>query len=540
MEVTECTKIVLEKIQNFEPENATKIIGYLLLNSTHQKIMEYALGNDQQILSLISEAKTFLSSSPKPIVLSPQPDQPPQYLCPRAISRSFSSPSSFRVPAPYLAPHSPNDPLLYNDVSRFLQNHAELASLEEHLHAINPMGLDFSSNYVYPDSHLGVGLGLRACLRSPTGLPEFSNKTCHYFNRGYCRLGNTCKYLHELPSPDGFTQIYGLNPNEFVNDDYILSPGSLQELEVEISQLLKARSGMPVSIASLPSMYLEKYGKPLQADGYLTESQRHGKAGFSLTRLLARLNCIQLIDKPHGQHSVVLVEDAPKYEYRNERNDSGAALPSSHQIYLTFPAESSFTDDDVLNYFMKFGPVRDVRIPRQEKRMFGFVSFEYPETVRTILTMGHPHHICGSRVLVKPYKEKTRIYDRKYNDRTEFLMNYPPRFFEMEPEPPTIQNSNLLKTQLMEEHEHVLELERSRLLGLNLTPRRLPPRSFFSYRVEHSKTPTNCAIQNNGSTSDDKLQQVAKSFSDQDSGNIELPDNPFASPPIGNNLYTVV
>ena len=60
----------------------------------------------------------------------------------------------------------------------------------------------------------------------------------------------------------------------------------------------------------------------------------------------------------------------------------------------------------------QFGPVRDVRIPRQEKRMFGFVSFHYPETVRTILSKGHPHHICGSRVLVKPYKEKTRIYDR--------------------------------------------------------------------------------------------------------------------------------
>jgi len=44
-------------------------------------------------------------------------------------------------------------------------------------------------------------------------------------------------------------------------------------------------------------MYLEKYGKTLQAEGYLTESQRHGKAGFSLTKLLARLNSIRLIDR---------------------------------------------------------------------------------------------------------------------------------------------------------------------------------------------------------------------------------------------------
>ena len=53
-----------------------------------------------------------------------------------------------------------------------------------------------------------------------------------------------------------------------------------------------------------------------------------------------------------------------------------------------------------------YGPVQDVRIPHQQKRMFGFVTFIYPDTVRTILTEGNPHYICGARVLVKPYKEK--------------------------------------------------------------------------------------------------------------------------------------
>lgn len=547
MEVSECTKIVLEKIQNIEPDNATKIIGYLLLNYTHQEIMEYAFGTEQHIIQLINEAKAYLSSSPKPIIPGPmQPEQSPQYL-PQTISRPFSSPSSFRVPAPYMAPQSPNDllPSSYNDFSRILHSRAELAGLEEQLHAINPLSLDYPGNYVYPDGQIGGGLGLRSGLRSPTGLPEFPNKACHYFYKGYCRHGNYCKYFHGQAAPEGLSQLYGLNPNDLINDDLLFSPGSLEQLEVEISELLKARKGMPVSIASLPSMYLEKYGKTLQADGYLTESQRHGKAGYSLTRLLARLTSIRLIDRPHGQHAVVLTEDAPKYEYRNERNDSGAALSSSHQIYLTFPAESSFTDEDVLNYFKQFGPVRDVRIPRQEKRMFGFVSFHYPETVRTILAKGHPHHICGSRVLVKPYKEKTRMYDRKYTDRAEFPMFYP-QYLEMEPEPPTIQRAyetSLLKRQLMEEQEHALELERSRLVGLNLTPRRLPPHSFFNYGMDDLKTPTDhlnsLSVQSNGTASDDKPQPTAKSIGEQDS-HIELPDSPFASPRIGNNLYTVV
>ena len=56
--------------------------------------------------------------------------------------------------------------------------------------------------------------------------------------------------------------------------------------------------------------------------------------------------------------------------------------------------------------------MQDVRIPYQQKRMFGFVTFVYPETVRLILSKGNPHFICDSRVLVKPYKEKGKIPDK--------------------------------------------------------------------------------------------------------------------------------
>lgn len=59
-----------------------------------------------------------------------------------------------------------------------------------------------------------------------------------------------------------------------------------------------------------------------------------------------------------------------------------------------------------------YGPVQDVRIPYQQKRMFGFVTFLYPETVKLILSKGNPHFVCDSRVLVKPYKEKGKIPDK--------------------------------------------------------------------------------------------------------------------------------
>lgn len=53
-----------------------------------------------------------------------------------------------------------------------------------------------------------------------------------------------------------------------------------------------------------------------------------------------------------------------------------------------------------------------MRIPFQQKRMFGFVTFVYPETVKLILAVGNPHSVCDSRVLVKPYKEKIKNPDK--------------------------------------------------------------------------------------------------------------------------------
>ncbi|KAI3695749.1 hypothetical protein L1987_78749 [Smallanthus sonchifolius] len=85
---------------------------------------------------------------------------------------------------------------------------------------------------------------------------------------------------------------------------------------------------------------------------------------------------------------------------------------SSRQIHLTFPADSTFKEVDVSSYFSIFGSVQDVRIPYQQKRMFGFVTFVLPETEKAILAKGNPHFVCDSRVLVKPYKENGKIPDK--------------------------------------------------------------------------------------------------------------------------------
>lgn len=49
---------------------------------------------------------------------------------------------------------------------------------------------------------------------------------------------------------------------------------------------------------------------------------------------------------------MILAEDVPKYlEYAADRSEPGGIVAGSRQIYLTFPAESTFTEQDVSNYF---------------------------------------------------------------------------------------------------------------------------------------------------------------------------------------------
>ncbi|XP_008800633.1 zinc finger CCCH domain-containing protein 18-like isoform X2 [Phoenix dactylifera] len=572
MDFSELTKIISRRVQKLEPDNAVKIMGCILLKEPgEQEMLQLAIGHENILVSKINDAKAMLSMLSPNNFTSAQmlsiPDNSHQFGSHRPSgSRPFSSPASFHVPAPYwdpqLAPdqHTPLQsldfgPRLYTDSvgdDYSLRNQPQFLGIDEQLDNLNPMG-----SYYYPDAALAGEMTSRTSRRSQS-LSELPMKTCHYYVKGFCKHGVNCRYSHGLSFPDGYLQAFSPGMIELPNEDHAFTPGSLENLEMEIIELLRSRRGSPVSIASLPMLYYEKYGRNLQAEGYLTESQRHGKAGFSLTKLLARLKySIRLIDRPHGQHSVILAEDAHRYmECRNERSDLGSAVASSHQIYLTFPADSTFTEQDVVHYFRQYGPVRDVRIPSQDRRMFGFVSFHYAQTVQDILMKRNPHFICNSRVLVKPYREKSRIIDRTCMEKLKPAMYYPSQYSDVEPELHAISresdSSRMFKSKLIEQ-EKISELERRRLSELNLASKPLSQQPYPSYDMEEFKVTEDgnefplidhfsytLDSLNNGSTSDDKARQSSNSYSDQESGQIELPESPFASPPIENSISAVI
>ncbi|XP_040986598.1 zinc finger CCCH domain-containing protein 18-like isoform X6 [Juglans microcarpa x Juglans regia] len=561
MDFSEYTRIVFNKIKKLEPENATKIIGYLLLQDRgDHEMVRLALGPDNLIHEMIYKAKAELyqlatKSTPSPISPLKSPVFSPFS---HVSSRPYSSATEFGASSPRWDPQLTSkygsDFILRgcSDSTAEFQNQTHFLGLEDPIDPANCGLSGFSNDYFYPDAAVG-NLSVRASRRF-SSLPEVPVKTCHYFNKGFCKHGSSCRYFHGQVIPESLSQMYG---NDAVNEDQFFSPRSLEKLELEIVEILKSRRGNPVSIASLPMIYYEKFGKVLQAEGYLTESQRHGKAGYSLTKLLARLkNSIQLIDRPHGQHAVILAEDAAKYmENRNEKSDPGPIVSGSRQIYLTFPAESTFTEEDVSTYFSTFGPVEDVRIPCQQKRMFGFVTFISADTVKIILAKGNPHFVCGARVLVKPYREKSKLNDRRFPERIEPQLCYSPNYVDMESElhamPRGCETSRLLRRQLMEEQEQALELERMRLAELQLARKSTISQPYFGYMdgLKVSDDPLNLPsaerfnylldVLSNGSASDDGKPRHTDTHTDQESQSINLPESPFASP-IASSISTVI
>ncbi|XP_006346254.1 zinc finger CCCH domain-containing protein 18-like isoform X1 [Solanum tuberosum] len=521
MDPSEAKKRVYEKVMKFEPEKvAREIIGYIFLQDyPEQEMIRLALGPDTLIRNVIQEAKDTFDVNSTPVFRSPSMTAV-NIVDPALRFANFSS--SYPVSAPRCKPqlsdeHSYLAEILYSSNEPPQQFHP----LEEKMYFEN---LNYPSDYCYPEAPL-----IRRYRNSPSSF-KFP-KPCHYFNKGFCRNGDSCRYFHG-PFPESYPLTINPNLCENGDEDEVLSPGSLEKLELEITELLKEKNGNPVSIASLPMMYYGKYGRTLQAEGYLTESQRNGKAGYNLTKLLARLKFVHLIERPHGQHSVVLAQDAAKYmDPHGVRSDPGPIVSDSRQIYLTFPAESTFTEEDVSAYFDTFGPVQDVRMPCQQKRMFGFVTFFSTDTVKMVLSTGNPHYVCGARVLVKPYREKSKLSERKHQERLEssIFYHFDSRLQEK------FKSPRMLRKHLME--EQFLEHEARRLAQLQLSQKRMatlpyfvPPMDEFNIsQPEHSSHLLD--VRNNGSPDEDNSKNSDEShYADDDSNQrINLPDSPFAS-----------
>ncbi|ONM29877.1 receptor like protein 7 [Zea mays] len=292
----------------------------------------------------------------------------------------------------------------------------------------------------------------------------FGWKPCLYYASGFCKNGGSCRFVHG-----------GLS------DDAVALAGTKMEAAADQQQqcqdFLIRSKGQRLGPAVFPySPTGSLPGSPSAASKCLSfllqQRQQHDRAAAAASLMLGG------------------GDEAHKFMARPrlDRADFASLMnPSSRQIYLTFPADSTFREEDVSNYFSIYGPVHDVRIPYQQKRMFGFVTFVYPETVKLILAKGNPHFICDTRVLVKPYKEKGKVPDKYRKQQQGDFSGYTTPTGGLDARDPfdlhqlgarMLQHSNsanelLLRRKLEEQQQaaelqHAIELQSRRLMGLQL------------------------------------------------------------------------
>ncbi|XP_074582831.1 zinc finger CCCH domain-containing protein 53-like [Curcuma longa] len=534
MDVYEATRVVLARIQSLDAENAAKIMGYILIQEQGDKEMiRLAFGPDVLLQSVVLKARNDLGLPGSPLAASAPPTPSPFSLLARQNSSRFSSlggvssPTSFASPSGFLgsgrgldelqgteeilSPNGAGKPLVeefqLQDQLSFLSDAAACPN-PEHPLPIGPKSTGDGGDLFYPDvlcrSPSGVGddvfypdvLGRSPSsgsdsslfpyrfgwgtngnhhrrswsaadllLRSDAVAGGFGWKPCLYFAKGYCKDGPECRFLH------GDETIAAAE-----HQRQVLLLRSMSQRIGRASQL--TASAFPYSpLGSLPSS--------------------PSSTSKSLDFLLQQQN-----DNQRAAAAAALLRS------RMERSDiAGMTNPGSRQIYLTFPADSTFTEEDVSNYFSIYGPVQDVRIPYQQKRMFGFVTFIYPETVKVILAKGNPHFVCDARVLVKPYKEKGKVLDKcrkqQQNERGEFSGCTTPTGLESRGDPYDLQplgarmlynnSSQELLRRKLEEQQQALELQRAielqarRLMNLQLLD--LKNRSLFSSAAPASINP---------------------------------------------------
>ncbi|XVE59965.1 hypothetical protein DITRI_Ditri05aG0088600 [Diplodiscus trichospermus] len=449
MDSYEATRIVFSKIQNLDPENASKIMGYLLIQDHGEKEMiRLAFGPEALIHCLILKAKTHLglSSSHPPTPSTPSPSRfssrpsplciPSSRLTTTNTTNGFeitnaSSPSANTWPSLSHCSISPNSnsslsfASIVNGTSNVANGSGSFPSIASCGNTCNDS--EFFDDYQFQnhlsflndskpedlfDPRLDLAMSPTGYADSPLHRRSFSVpglcfgeedvnsgvgwKPCLYFARGFCKNGTSCRFLHG-DCADGTVALVG-------------SPSQLNELE-QCQELLRSKALQQLQ---------QQQQQQQQQQKLAAVSQFLASASFPYSK------CVNfLLQRQHDSHrsaaaALMMGDELHKFRRcRPERNDlaamglGGAVNPGSRQIYLTFPADSTFKEEDVSNYFSIYGPVQDVRIPYQQKRMFGFVTFVYPETVKLILAKGNPHFVCDSRVLVKPYKEKGKVQERK-------------------------------------------------------------------------------------------------------------------------------
>ncbi|CAN1751034.1 Zinc finger CCCH domain-containing protein 55 [Linum perenne] len=402
MDPCETTNLLLSKIKSIDPDNASKILGFILIHDlTERELASLAVGHETHLLSFISKARTHLGLSSNTL----------------SATSSTTSPSSPLNPIsrPFLGNCAGNP---FSSNSRF--NNGPFVDFSR-----NPSPHSCPANNSSSSSNCSISLSPKSSpFLSYDSIRAAGSVKSPVFSKSSCNADSSTNSGSDALEDYPFDEYLSfLDDSSSRNDEFDDAAGGdaqlLHRRRFSESDACPNNEDEPFGIGARPSGLNNRVmvGSPREMESlYL---QHH--EGMMRLKAAHQQQQQRLV---YNKYMNFLLQQQQNDQQRNredfhkfgrfcpERNDFFAmamaekANSASRQIYLTFPADSTFKDEDVSNYFSTFGPVEDVRIPYQQKRMFGFVTFLHPDTVKLILARGNPHFICDSRVLVKPYKEK--------------------------------------------------------------------------------------------------------------------------------------
>ncbi|KAJ1292460.1 hypothetical protein BS78_02G393000 [Paspalum vaginatum] len=532
MDAYEATKLVFSRIQALDPDHAAKIMGFLLIQDHGDKEMiRLAFGPEALLHAVMAKARNDLGLRPPSGPATPTSAATSPFLLSRQNSGRCCGNGAGTAPSPLSSLSSPSSWAPPPVFSRTNNGHAneEMPGAGDELLVSPANGGDALQLQALFDGagHRRSSSVSELCLGG--GADGLGWKPCLYYARGYCKNGSACRFVH-----GGLPDDAAAAKSQRLAAAFPYSPTGTGSLP-----------GSPSAATKCLSLLLQQQN----------ESQRAAAAAAAAALILGGDDAHKFMARP-----------------RLDRADLASVInPGSRQIYLTFPADSTFREEDVSNYFSIYGPVHDVRIPYQQKRMFGFVTFVYPETVKLILAKGNPHFICDARVLVKPYKEKGKVpdkYRKLQGERVDFSNGADARDpFDLHQLGATrmLQHSHsanemLLRRKLEEQQQaaelqQAMELQSRRLMELqllDLNKSRSSPTSHIGMPFSPTRavaSPTVGSPPDSGTTTTtpfhfllpqrravnggDKEESAGEASPDGDSDQSaehNLPDSPFASP----------
>lgn len=328
MDGYEATRIVFSRIQNLDPENASKIMGLLLLQDHGEKEMiRLAFGPEALVHSVILKARKELGLSSNSPNSPSTPSSPSPFLANNSVNISRQNSSSSRLLGNNLPPLTipnpssstagtsswstaisdlpnpddliaPNSSTMNSSALPFYGNGSgsdiiDDLQLQDHLSFLNdnspnlgnknqdlfyPQQLELSSSPPNGDSMLfpsywGGSVHRRSCsvsdvLGSSDDLNSgFGWRPCLYFARGYCKNGNSCRFVHgetgssTMMGSDGATLVGSPSKIETMDQCHEIlrskSAAQVQQQRLAAASQLMGSSSFPYSPKSM-NLFLQQ------------------------------------------------------------------------------------------------------------------------------------------------------------------------------------------------------------------------------------------------------------------------------------------